>query len=96
MRTPLMDAVRGSSIEATQKAIEAGANVNEVDGGMTPLLIAVYRGDEEMVRLLLQNGADPNLRPDPSDTSRTALWHAEDDFGLTAVAELLKAYGAKK
>ena len=91
-----MDAVRGSSIEATQKAIAAGANVNEIDSGMTPLLIAVYRGDEEMVRLLLQNGADPNLRPDPSDTSHTALWHAEDDFGLTAVAELLKAYGAKK
>jgi ankyrin repeat protein len=96
MRTPLMDAVRGSSIEATQEAIAAGANVNEIDGGMTPLLIAVYRGDEDMVRLLLQNGADPNVRPDPSDTSHTALWHAEDDFGLTAVAEILKAYGAKK
>jgi ankyrin repeat protein len=96
MRTPLMEAVRGSSIQATQKAIAAGANVNEIDGGMTPLLMAVYRGDEQMVRLLLLNGADPNLRPDPSDSSHTALWHAEDDFGLTAVAELLKAYGATK
>ena len=91
-----MEAVRASSVEATQRAIAAGANVNEIDGGMTPLLIAVYRGDEDVVRLLLRNGADPNLRPDPNDSSHTPLWHAEDDFGLTAVAELLKAYGATK
>jgi len=37
--------------------------------------------------------ADPNVRPNPSDSP---LWHAEDDFGLTEIAELLKSYGATK
>jgi ankyrin repeat protein len=72
-------------------AISAGEDLNELDAGMTPLLWAIFRGDIDAVRLLLESGADPNVRPNPSDSP---LWHDEDDFGLTSIAELLKLYGA--
>jgi len=65
--------------------------LNEIDAwdecGMTPLLIAVFRGDKERVRELLELGADPNRA---SDMGGTPLWHAEDDFGLTEIAALLR------
>jgi len=60
---------------------------------MTPLLWAIFRGDIDAVRLLLESGADPNVRPNPTDSPPS---HAEDDFGLTDITELLKSYGATK
>ena len=89
----LVDATLRSDYAAMKKAIASGSNLNELAGGMTPLLSAVFRGDIDAVRLLLESGADPNVRPNPSDSP---LWHAEDDFGLTEIAELLRSYGAKK
>jgi ankyrin repeat protein len=92
----LMHAVRCGDIGTMKEAIATGADPNEIDDGMTPLMFAIYRGDEEAVRLLLDSGANPNLRPTPSDPSHSPSWHAEDDFGLTAIAQLLKSYGATK
>ena len=89
----LIEAVLRSDITAIEQAVASGDNLNELEGGMTPLLWAVYRGDVAAVRLLLESGADPNTRPNPNDSP---LWHAEDDFGLTEIAELLKSYGATK
>ncbi len=89
----LTEAVLGSDLEAIKTAIASGSNLNELDGGMTPLLWAIFRGDIDAVRLLLEKGADPNLRPNPSDSP---LWHAEDDFGLKEITDLLKSYGATK
>jgi len=63
------------------------------ENGMTPLLYAVWIGDMEAVKSLLDNGADPN-KPQRGEVSSTPLWHAEEDFGLTAIANLLRAYGA--
>jgi ankyrin repeat protein len=60
---------------------------------MTPLLWAIFRKDIDAVRLLLESGADPNARVNRDDSP---LWHAEDDFGLTEIAELLKSHGATK
>jgi ankyrin repeat protein len=69
--------------------------VNELDAwdalGMTPLLYAVFVGDVDPVRDLLERGADPNR---PSRSGETPLWHAEDDFGLVEIAALLRRYGA--
>jgi ankyrin repeat protein len=63
------------------------------ENGMTPLLYAVWVGDLQSVRSLLSEGADPN-KPQRDDASSTPLWHAEEDFGLTAIASLLRTYGA--
>lgn len=93
IHSKLVKAVLFSDLDAIRQAIADGADVNELDAGMTPLLWAIFRGDIDAVRLLLKSGADPNVRPNPSDSP---LWHAEDDFGLTAIADLLKSYGARK
>ena len=89
----LTEAVLRSDYVAMTAAIAEGANLNELTDGMTPLLWAIMRGDLEAVRLLLESGADPNVRPNQSDSP---LWSAEDDFGFLEIAELLKSYGATK
>jgi CHAT domain-containing protein/ankyrin repeat protein len=40
----------------------ASPNLRELDLGMTPLHLAVHRGDAEMVKLLLTHGAAPSIR----------------------------------
>jgi len=51
------------------------------------------RGDITAVKLLLESGADPNTRPNPSDSP---LWSAEDDWGFVEIADLLRSYAAFK
>jgi len=41
----------------------------------------------------LESGADPNVRPNPTDSP---LWSAEDDFGMADIAALLRSHGATK
>ena len=78
-----------------REALDSGDDVNAYDEhGMTPLLTAVFIGDREAVRLLLEAGADPN-RAQRSDPTATPLWHARDDFGLHEIADLLVEAGAK-
>jgi len=62
--------------------------------GMTQLLSAVFMGDPAIVQELLQQGASPN-KPQRDDPSATPLWHAEEDFGLFEVAQVLRAHGAR-
>jgi len=51
-------------------------------GGTTPLMQAALYGDAESVRLLLDNGADPNLR---NEAGTTALMWAATDLAKTRV-----------
>jgi ankyrin repeat protein len=62
--------------------------------GMTPLLYAVFQGDLAAVKALLIQGADGN-KPQRDDSTATPLWHAQEDFGLLEIADLLKLHGAK-
>ena len=57
-------------------------------GGATPLMQAVLEGDTSSVRLLLDNGADPNIR---NEAGATALMWAVDDLEKT---RLLLDHGA--
>jgi Ankyrin repeats (3 copies)/Ankyrin repeat len=69
--TPLYYATVDSRIEICRYLLEKGANVNL--GGMElgiengPLWLAVRFGDTDIVRLLLQYGADPNLNRRPAN-----------------------------
>ena len=61
--------------------------------GKRPLSAAAERGHEQIVRLLLDAGADPNLREGPNCPRGYALWAAAR-HGHRAIAELLLAAGA--
>jgi hypothetical protein len=92
--TALSDAVLRSDYDRMRRLVGTGVDPNEFDDfRMTPLLWAAMRGDIAAVKILLESGADPNVRPNPSDSP---LWSAEDDFGLTEIAALLRSYGATK
>ena len=54
------------SIPVAKLLLDAGADINAlttVHSGETPLVLQVRRGSVDAVRFLLEQGADPNLRP---------------------------------
>ncbi|CAO2837046.1 unnamed protein product [Amaranthus hypochondriacus] len=58
--TPLLSAVAAGSLACLEKLIQAGANVNIIAGGTTPLHIAADIGSSDLINCLLKAGADPN------------------------------------
>ncbi|WP_313222559.1 ankyrin repeat domain-containing protein [Pseudoxanthomonas mexicana] len=89
--TPLMRAVWGRSIAVAELLLEAGADVDDVDGmtGDTPLLAAARSGQPSMCLVLLENGADMDaFNQDGED----ALDLADD----SETRELLQAWRASK
>jgi hypothetical protein len=57
--TVLMQAVNNNDIDRVQKLIHQGINVNELDANQdAPLVMAAYKGYTEIVKLLLEAGAD--------------------------------------
>lgn len=61
--TPLLVAIDRGYTSLLPILIKGKANVNFVgDGGQTPLIKAVLRRDEEMIRALLEAGADPDRK----------------------------------
>jgi hypothetical protein len=57
---------------------------------MTPLSVASDEGHPDVVRLLLEHGADPNVRDDSHDT----LLHGVSQRGHVEIARMLLKYGA--
>lgn len=59
------DASKKGDVAGVEAAVDAGADVDEVDKGATPLILAVRGGHLEAARLLLERGADVNAAPTP-------------------------------
>lgn len=58
--TPLLNAVHTHQAGSVDTLLRLGANP-DLGGGLTPLIMAAGSGDTEMVRRLLDAGADPHL-----------------------------------
>ncbi|XVF01960.1 hypothetical protein REPUB_Repub04eG0134700 [Reevesia pubescens] len=59
--TPLLSAVAAGSLACLDLLIQAGAKMNVIAGGATPLHIAADNGSPELINSLLKAGADPNF-----------------------------------
>jgi ankyrin repeat protein len=120
--TPLLTAVNNRNYAVARLLIEHGADVNRANkGGWTPLYLAtdnrnIEGGDYpvpkadidhlELIRLLLEKGADPNLRIRENTLTRTIFtmqWFYEDgatpflraaQSSDTELMKLLLAHGA--
>jgi uncharacterized protein len=80
------------SVEALVHLLRHGAQVDAWDSGhdATPLLMAIFRGQLEAVRVLLAAGADPNVVGSEGDSP--LRWAVEQ--GDTETAALLLRCGA--
>ncbi|WP_448478684.1 ankyrin repeat domain-containing protein [Pseudoxanthomonas mexicana] len=87
--TPLMRAVWGRSMPVAELLLEAGADVDDVDGltGDTPLLAAARSGQPSMCQLLLTHGADLEAFNQDGEGAR-------DLAADTATLEVLRAWRA--
>ena len=88
--TTLMKAVKSKDVALVKELIRQGINVSELDAnGDAPLVMAAYEGLTEIVRLLLEAGADVTA-VDPG-MKATAL-HAAAYAGRMEAAKLLIEY----
>jgi uncharacterized protein len=86
--TALMFAAQQGDADSARILLAAKANPNDVipKSGATPLIIASSIGHPEVVNLLLDNGADPNVK---DANGFTSLHHTvrDSDYGLDAAAK---------
>ncbi|RYC62576.1 hypothetical protein CHU98_g3619 [Xylaria longipes] len=72
--------------------LENGANINMNNNHKNrPLNFAINTEDEDLVRFLLDNGAEPQY----FNRSTRSLLSRAKYFGLTAIAKLLRERGAR-
>lgn len=72
--SPLCMAISKGDMETVRKFIEYGADVNESGNGMTPLMVAARYNRVEIIKFLLEKGADTSAK---DDRGNTALRYAE-------------------
>ncbi|HWO01122.1 MAG TPA: ankyrin repeat domain-containing protein [Blastocatellia bacterium] len=87
---PIMEALRSGDTRTFEKLAREDPKAGSLKGagGTTPLMQAVLYGDAQSVRLLLDNGANPNIK---NEVGATALMWA---VGEPEKARLLLEHGA--
>ena len=79
------DIVSNGTPEEVQKAIDAGANVNDrtSDGTTTLMYAAYFNQNPEVVTILLKSGADGKLK---DNEGKTAFYYAKDNENIKGTA----------
>jgi len=68
--TTLILAISSNRVGVARVLLKAGVNPNAAtDGGLTPLMVAARRGSVDGVQLLLESGADANLKDTNGDSA---------------------------
>ena len=81
----LIDAVQNGDIDRVRELLDSGINPNIIKYGQTPLKLASRYGSSDVVRLLLEHDANPNIRDNNGDTPlASASWQ-----GYTHIVKLL-------
>jgi ankyrin repeat protein len=86
--TPLCNAVVNGDIATVKKFVEYGSDVNELSNGVTPLMLAARYNKVEILKYLLENGADKKIK---DENGNTALKYAEFSKAQEALAFLKQA-----
>ena len=90
--TALELAIREDNSVAVQLLLEQGVDTDTHSNRFTPLAVAAIRGNADIVRLLLQAGADPNSTSlSGANVLSTAIRSCKADIGIV---KLLIAAGA--
>lgn len=83
----LWTACRNGDVATARAMLDQGVSPNhKYDVGITPLAAAAMRGQAEIIKLLLERGADPNVR---DDTFKATPIGIATFFGHMAVVQLL-------
>lgn len=86
--TPLCNAILKGDLAAVKKFVEYGSDVNEMSNGLTPLMFAARYNKVDILKYLLEKGADKQIK---DERGNTALKYAEYSKSQEAVDYLKQA-----
>lgn len=86
--TPLCKAVATGDMDAVERLINNGADVNQKSNGMLPIHYAARYNRVDMIKVLITAGSEIHS---PCDKGLTALRHAEKT-NATEAAQFLKRF----
>ena len=89
---PTVASLKSGDLAAVQAALNQGQDIHaRLHDGSTMLHIATSAAQNEVVKLLLQSGADVNT---PWTQARVTAIHLAAVYGQASLLELFKQYGA--
>jgi len=86
--SPLCTAIYKGDLATVKKFVEYGANINEESNGMTPLMFAARYNKVDIIKYLLEKGADKSVK---DERGFTAVKYAELSNSAEAMAILKQA-----
>ncbi|WP_445454230.1 ankyrin repeat domain-containing protein [Flavobacterium sp. 25HG05S-40] len=84
--SPLCNAILKGDLATVKKFVEYGADVNEMSNGLTPLMFAARYNKIEILKYLMEKGADKQIK---DERGNTAIKYAENSKSVEAI-EILK------